>query len=190
MEHHSAMKRNKTGSFVEMWVDLESINPKWSQKEKNKYCVLTHVCGIKRNSRDEPICKAGIETQMLTADMWTQVRGRGEWDELGDGNLHICTATCKTESLRKFAVWHQELSSVLCGDLEGWDGGGSCEVQEGGATHTHTHTHTHTADSPCCTVETNTTLWRTILQLIKTQRKIRGLRCRLYSRGLCYSSSS
>ena len=121
-----------------MWVDLESINPKWSQKEKNKYSVLTHVCGIKRNSRDEPICKAGIETQMLTADMWTQVRGRGEWDELGDGNLHIYTATCKTDSLWKFAVWHQELSSVLCGDLEGWDGGGSWEGSPRGRGYTHT----------------------------------------------------
>ena len=49
---------------------------------------------------------------MLTADMWTQVRGRREWDELGDGNLHIYTATCKTDSLWKFAVWHQELKNL------------------------------------------------------------------------------
>ena len=40
-------KRNETGSFVEMWMDLESvIQSEVRQKEKNKYRVLTHVCGI------------------------------------------------------------------------------------------------------------------------------------------------
>ena len=40
-------KRNETGSFVVMWMNLESvIQSKVSQKEKNKYCVLTHIYGI------------------------------------------------------------------------------------------------------------------------------------------------
>ena len=35
--------------------DLESvIQSEVSQKEKNKYCVLTHVCGIWKNGADEP----------------------------------------------------------------------------------------------------------------------------------------
>ena len=47
MEYHSAIKRNKIGSFVEMWMDLESvIQSEVGQKEKNKYCILTHICGI------------------------------------------------------------------------------------------------------------------------------------------------
>ena len=38
MEYYSAIKRNETGSFVEMWMDLETvIQSKVSQKEKNKY---------------------------------------------------------------------------------------------------------------------------------------------------------
>ena len=42
-----AIKRNETGSFVEMWMDLESvIQNEVSQKEKNKYRILTHICGI------------------------------------------------------------------------------------------------------------------------------------------------
>ena len=42
-----AIKRNKTGSFVETWMDLETvIQSEVSQKEKNKYCILTHICGI------------------------------------------------------------------------------------------------------------------------------------------------
>ena len=39
MEYYSAIKRNKTGSFVETWMDLESvIQSEVSQKEKNIIC--------------------------------------------------------------------------------------------------------------------------------------------------------
>ena len=43
MEYYSAIKRNKIGSFVETWMDLETVI---SQKEKNKYHMLTNICGI------------------------------------------------------------------------------------------------------------------------------------------------
>ena len=47
MEYYSAIKRNEIGSFVEMWMDLVSvIQSEVSQKEKNKYCILMHTCGI------------------------------------------------------------------------------------------------------------------------------------------------
>ena len=43
--NNSAIKRNKVGSFIEMWMDLESvIHREVSQEEKNKYCILMHVC--------------------------------------------------------------------------------------------------------------------------------------------------
>ena len=46
MEYYSAIKRNEIGSFVEMWMDLETvIQSEVSQKEKNKYRILTHICG-------------------------------------------------------------------------------------------------------------------------------------------------
>ena len=46
MEYYSAIKRNKIGSFFEMGMDLESvIQSEVSQKEKNKYRIVTHVCG-------------------------------------------------------------------------------------------------------------------------------------------------
>ena len=46
MEHYSAIERNKTGSFVEMWMDLESvIQSEVSQKEKDKYHLLRHIYG-------------------------------------------------------------------------------------------------------------------------------------------------
>ena len=43
---YSAIKRNEIGSFVETWMDLETvIQSEVSQKEKNKYRILTHICG-------------------------------------------------------------------------------------------------------------------------------------------------
>ena len=46
MEYFSAIKRNEVGSFVETWMDLEIvIQSEVSQKEKNKYRILTHTCG-------------------------------------------------------------------------------------------------------------------------------------------------
>ena len=42
-----AIKRNEIGSFVETWMDLETvIQSEASWKEKNKYRMLTHIYGI------------------------------------------------------------------------------------------------------------------------------------------------
>ena len=47
MEYYLAIKRNETGSFVETWMDLETvIQSEVSQKEKNKYSILTQKCSI------------------------------------------------------------------------------------------------------------------------------------------------
>ena len=47
VEYYSATKSDKIGSFVEMWMDLESVTQsEISQKEKNKYYILTHIYGI------------------------------------------------------------------------------------------------------------------------------------------------
>ena len=34
------------------------------------------------------------------------------------------TTMCKTDSWCKSAIKHRKLSSLLCDDLDGWDGGG------------------------------------------------------------------
>ena len=47
MEYYSAIKRNEIELFVVTWMDLESvIQSEVSQKEINKYCMLTHIYGI------------------------------------------------------------------------------------------------------------------------------------------------
>ena len=44
MEYYSAIKRKEIELFVVRWMDLESvIQSEESQKEKNKYHMLTHI---------------------------------------------------------------------------------------------------------------------------------------------------
>ena len=63
--YYSAIKRDEIGSFVETWMNLETvIQSEVSQKEKNKYRILMYICGIWENGRDELVSKAEIETQM------------------------------------------------------------------------------------------------------------------------------
>ena len=46
MEYYSAIKRNEIELFVMRWMDLESvIQNEVSQKEKNKYRMLTPIHG-------------------------------------------------------------------------------------------------------------------------------------------------
>ena len=47
VEYYSAIKRNEIKSFVEMWMDLEIVIQNGvSQKEKNRYCIISIICGI------------------------------------------------------------------------------------------------------------------------------------------------
>ena len=84
VEYYSAIERNEIRSFVEMWMDLETvIQSEVSQKEKNKYCISMHICGIQKKGIDDLICKAKIKTQMQRTNVWIQ-REKGGYDELGD----------------------------------------------------------------------------------------------------------
>ena len=47
MEYYSAIKKNEVLPFVTTWMDLEGIMlSEISQTEKNKYCILSFICGI------------------------------------------------------------------------------------------------------------------------------------------------
>ena len=52
MEYYSSIKRNEIELFVVGWMDLESvIQSEVSQKEKNKYRMLTHIYGIQKKKK-------------------------------------------------------------------------------------------------------------------------------------------
>ena len=47
------------------WLNIEPIiQTEVSQKKKDKYCVLTHIYGLQKDSTDDPICRAVMETQI------------------------------------------------------------------------------------------------------------------------------
>ena len=47
MEYYSAIKRNAFESVLMRWMNLELIiQSEVNQKEKDKYCILTHIYGI------------------------------------------------------------------------------------------------------------------------------------------------
>ena len=87
--YYSAIKRNKIGSFVEIWIDLESViqtESSKSEREKQilysntyietleKWYRLTYLQGRNR--------EADIENRHV--DTVEGGNGRGGWDELGD----------------------------------------------------------------------------------------------------------
>ena len=47
MEHYSVIKKNKIMPLAATWTDVEIIlQNEVSQKEKNKYHMISHLCGI------------------------------------------------------------------------------------------------------------------------------------------------
>ena len=47
LKNYSAVKRNETLPFAAMWMDLENILlSEISQTEKDKYYVISLICGI------------------------------------------------------------------------------------------------------------------------------------------------
>jgi len=47
MEYYSALKKNKVMPFAATWMDLETfILSEVSQKEKDKYHMISLICGI------------------------------------------------------------------------------------------------------------------------------------------------
>ena len=57
-------KRNAFELVLMRWMNLEPTKQsEVSQKEKNKYCILAHVCGIQKDGTDDLACRATKETQ-------------------------------------------------------------------------------------------------------------------------------
>ena len=64
MECYSVIQRNTFESVLMMWMTLEPvIQSEVSQKEENKYRILTHIYGIEKDGSEEPICRVAVERQ-------------------------------------------------------------------------------------------------------------------------------
>ena len=92
-ENITQYKENEIGSFIEMWMDWESvIQSEESKRGKNKYCILMHMDGISKDGTDERVCRAGIEKRH-----WTQGE-KGREDELWEQHCHTVTVVCEAGS--------------------------------------------------------------------------------------------
>ena len=77
MEHYSAKKRNAFESVLMRWMNLETViqSEVKSQKEKDKYRILTHIYRIQKNGTEEPLQGNNGETDIENKLM---DMGRGE----------------------------------------------------------------------------------------------------------------
>ena len=91
-------KRNEVVPFAETWMDLETvIQSEASQKKRNKYHIISLICRIQKNRRDELICKAEIQLHLLRTNLQLP-REEETWDELGDWDEHIYTTMYKIDN--------------------------------------------------------------------------------------------
>ena len=64
MEYYSAIERSAFESVLMMWMNLKPIIlSEVSQKEKDKYRILTQIYGIYKNATEEFIYRAAVEKQ-------------------------------------------------------------------------------------------------------------------------------
>ena len=77
MKYYSTIKRNAFEPVLMRWMNLEPIiQSEVSQKEKDKYSILTHIYGIEENRTEEFIYRAAMEKQTQRIDLWTWGEGR------------------------------------------------------------------------------------------------------------------
>ena len=71
MEYYSAIKKNKIMPYAATWMDLEIIIlSETNQKEKDKYHMISFLCGIQKNSTNELIYKTETDSQTQKTNVW------------------------------------------------------------------------------------------------------------------------
>ena len=108
------------------------IQSEVSQKEKDKYHILTHIFGIQKM----------VLKNLFAGQQWRnrhrkQTYGHGERegedDMYGKSNMETYITICKIDSQQEFAFWLRKPKQGLCINLEGWDlEGDGREFQKGG----------------------------------------------------------
>ena len=94
------------------------IQSEVSQKERNKGHGVTRTQGVLKSGAEEPICRAGIETQTQRRNLRRQ-RGKG-WNELGEYHCRIYTAVCEMDS--EWGATQHEVVLTIEGGKGRWEG--------------------------------------------------------------------
>lgn len=64
------LSHEKKENCAKMCMNLKTLTQS-NRKEKNKYRIVPHICGIQKNGMDEPIYKAETETEMARTNVQT-----------------------------------------------------------------------------------------------------------------------
>ena len=112
MDYYPDIKKNTFESFLMRWMNLEPIiKSEISQKEKDKYCILTHMESRK------------MVMNLFSEQQWRnrhreQTYGHGEkggeGKMYGESNMEIYIPICKIGSQWEFSVCLRELKQGLC----------------------------------------------------------------------------
>ena len=116
------------------WMNLEPIiQSEVSQKEKDKYRILTHNI----QNREKWLWRIYLQGNNGETDIENRLKDMGRGEErvrcMERVTRKLNITMCKIDSCRKIAVWLRKLKQGLCINLEGWDGeGDGREIQKGG----------------------------------------------------------
>ena len=134
MKYYSAIKRNAFASALMRWMNLEPIiQSEVSQKEKDKYHILTHIYRIQKNGIEEFIYRATMEKQTLRIDLWTWGRGEERVRCMERVTWKLILAYVKQIAKGNLLYGSGNSNRGLCINPEEWDGeGDGREVQKGG----------------------------------------------------------
>ena len=115
------------------WMNLEPVKQsEVSQKEKDKYRILTHIYGIQKNGTKDLFLGQQWRNRHREQN-YGHGEKRGQGEIYGKSNMQLCITICKIHSQQEFAVWLRKLKQELCINLEGQDGEeDGREVQEAG----------------------------------------------------------
>ena len=104
MEYYPAIKGTKLSHLQRRgWIQRLSYRLK-SERERQIYRILTHICETQKNGTDEPVCRAEIETQMQRTNVWTArgESGRGGGDVMNwETGIDIYTLICMKQVTNK-----------------------------------------------------------------------------------------
>ena len=108
------------------------IQSEMSQKEKDKYYILTYIYRIQKNGTENLFTEQQWRSRHREQTYGHGERG-GEGEIYGKSNMETYITICKIDSQQEFAVWLRKLKQGLYINLEGWDGAGyGRKIQKGG----------------------------------------------------------
>ena len=90
MEYYSAIKRNKTVSFAEMWIDLETVIQNEVSQKETILNVNAYMWNLEKWYRWSYLQSRNRDTYVEKKHMDT--KGEDGWDDLGVWGWHIYTA--------------------------------------------------------------------------------------------------